>query len=211
MDDRALAKEGLQNIFDSELEALADPKVQEEFLAHSATLLSDDSLPLDLQIKLLSFRRNLSEETSAFLQALHELKMVSDLSASLTQKKFVFNTIASKYANEKRLFPAADKKVAKLKAKIKASSEAKIKSLDDCLAIALADRASFEEDLDNIEAVITTIRDGFVSDQEKLSNMEGLTHAANLLVARRKSAWNSLRTTFKKFAQPRELTCSANP
>lgn len=81
--DRALAKKGLQKIFDHELKALADPKVQEEFLAHSGTLLSDDSLPLYLQITLFSFRRNLSEETSAFLQA------------SLTQKMFVFNTIAS--------------------------------------------------------------------------------------------------------------------
>lgn len=62
----------------------AYPKVQEEFLAQSATLLSNDSLPLYLQITLFSFRRNLSEETSAFLQA------------SLTQKMFVFNTIASK-------------------------------------------------------------------------------------------------------------------
>lgn len=153
--DRALAKKGLQKIFDHELKALAYPKVQEEFLAHSATLLSDDSLPLYLQITLFSFRRNLSEETSAFLQA------------SLTQKKFVFNTIASKYANEKGPFLAADKKVAKLKAKIKASSEAKIKWLDDRLAIALAERAIFEEEMDNIEAVITTIRDGFFSDQEK--------------------------------------------
>lgn len=138
--------------------------------------------------------------------------MVSDLSASLTRKKFLFDTIASKYANEKGLFLAADKKVAKLNAKIEAASEAKTKWLDNCLAIALAERASFEEDLDNIEAaVITTIKDGFVRDLEKLSNMAGMTHAATLLVARRKSAWNSLRTTFKKFAQPRELTCSANP
>lgn len=193
-----------------ELEALADPKVQEEFLAHSATLLSHHSLPLYLQIKLFSFRRNLSEETSAFLQAQHELKMVSDLSASLTRKKFVFDTIASKYANEKGLFLAADLKVAKLNAKIEMASEAKIKWLDDCLAIALAERAGFEEDLNNIEAVITTIKDGFVRDLEKLSNMEGMTHAATLLVARRKSAWNSLRTTIK-IAQARELTCSTNP
>lgn len=50
MNERALAKEGLQKVFDRELEALADPKVQEEFLAHSATLLSHHSLPLYLQI-----------------------------------------------------------------------------------------------------------------------------------------------------------------
>lgn len=42
-DELALAKEGLQKIFDRGLEALAGDEVQKEFLTYTAILLSVDS------------------------------------------------------------------------------------------------------------------------------------------------------------------------
>ncbi|PRQ22708.1 putative histone deacetylase [Rosa chinensis] len=198
-DELAMAKEGLQKIFDCDLEALADPKVQEEFLTHSATLISDDSCPIDLKVKLLSFQSNLSEEMSAFVEAQHELNKVSDLSASLAGQKFVLESTTSKYAEVKALFLAADKKHAKLTAKINAAPKAGIELFED-LAIVRMRRAEFEEKLGTIEGVITTARDRFVSDSSKLSTIKGLTNAAALLVTRRKSAWNSLRITYSNCA-----------
>nr|XP_011457860.1 PREDICTED: uncharacterized protein LOC105349587 isoform X2 [Fragaria vesca subsp. vesca] len=88
-DELALAKEGLQKIFDCGLKALADPVVQEEFLFCSTTVLSAESCPSELKVKLSSFRCNLAEETSAFMKAQADLKVASDISSSITQKKFV--------------------------------------------------------------------------------------------------------------------------
>ncbi|KAH0977852.1 hypothetical protein GBA52_027571 [Prunus armeniaca] len=191
----ALAKEGLQKIFDRELEALADHQVQKEFLAYSAIFLA---YPCPSELKdLSSFGVNLSEETSAFLQAQHKLKVASNLSASVTQKKFVLRQQASKYAEVKKEILATDEKVANLKAMIK-ELESEIKNLEASLATAESDREKTHEVLDTIDTQVTTVRDGLVSDLAQASAMEGMTRAANELVTQRQSAWDSLRTTFAK-------------
>lgn len=191
----ALAKEGLQKIFDRGLEALADHQVQKEFLAYSAIFLA---YPCPSELKdLSSFGVNLSEETSAFLQAQHKLKVASNLSASVTQKKFVLRQQASKYAEVKKEILATDEKVANLKAMIK-ELESEIKNLEASLATAESDREKTHEVLDTIDTQVTTVRDGLVSDLAQASAMEGMTRAANELVTQRQSAWDSLRTTFAK-------------
>lgn len=195
-DELALAKEGLQKIFDRGLEALADHQVQKEFLAYSAIFLAYHLCPSELK-DLSSFGVNLSEETSAFLQAQHKLKVASNLSASITQKKFVLLQQASKYAEVKKEILATDEKVANLKAMIK-ELESEIKNLEASLATAESDREKTHEVLDTIDTQVTTVRDGLVSDLAQASAMEGMTRAANELVTQRQSAWDSLRTTFAK-------------
>ncbi|KAK9941889.1 hypothetical protein M0R45_007581 [Rubus argutus] len=187
-DKLTLAKKGLQKIFDCGLEALADPQVQEEFLAYSATLLLVDSCPSELKAKLSSFRGNLSEETCAFLQAQHELKVASDLAASITERRFVLRFHHSKYAEVKKQIVASDEKVANLKAMIK--------RLEASLATEESNRAKIDEVLDTIETGVITARDGLVSDIAQVSALEGTTKAANQLVAQRQSAWEILRNTF---------------
>ncbi|XP_021832768.1 RING finger protein ETP1-like [Prunus avium] len=197
-DELALAKEGLRKIFDRGLEALADHQVQKEFLTYSAIFLSYHPSPSELK-DLSSFGVNLSEETSAFLQAQHKLKVASNLSASITQKKFVLLQQASKYAEAKKEIIATDEKVANLKAMIK-ELESQIKNLEACLATAESDREKTHEVLDTIDTQVTTVRDGLVSDLAQASAMEGTTRAANELVTQRQSAWDSLRTTFAKLS-----------
>ncbi|VVA18348.1 PREDICTED: histone deacetylase [Prunus dulcis] len=191
-DELVLAKEGLQKIFDRGLEALADHQVQKEFLAYSAIFLAYHPCPSELK-DLSSFGVNLSEETSTFLQAQHKLKVASNLSASITQKKFVLLQQASKYAEVKKEILATDGKVAILKAMIK-GLESEIKNLE------ASDREKTHEVLDTIDTQVTTVRDGLVSDLAQASAMEGMTRAANELVTQRQSAWDSLRTTFAKLS-----------
>lgn len=187
-DKLAVAKKGLQKIFDCGLEALADPHVQEEFLAYSAAVLSVDSCPSDLKAILSSFRGNLSEQTCAFLQAQHELKVASDLSASITERRFVLRYHHSKYAEVKKQIIASDEKVANLKAMIK--------RLEASLAEEKSNREKIDRVLDSIETGVMDARDGLLSDIEQVSAMEGTTKAANQLVAQRHSAWENLRSTF---------------
>ncbi|KAM5549620.1 hypothetical protein ABKV19_000840 [Rosa sericea] len=187
-DKLALAKKGLQKIFDCGLEALADPHVQEEFLSYSATVLSVDSCPSELKTILSSFRGNLSEETCAFLQAQHELKVASDLAASITERRFVLRYHHSKYAEVKKQIIASDEKVANLKAMIK--------RLEASLAEEKSNREKIDRLLDSIETGVMDARDGLLSDIEQVSAMEGTTKAANQLVAQRHSAWENLRNTF---------------
>ncbi|KAM5549623.1 hypothetical protein ABKV19_000842 [Rosa sericea] len=199
-DELALAKEGLRKIFDCGLKALADPKVQEEFLLYSATLLSAESCPSELKVKLSSFRCNLSEETSAFVKAQDELKVASDLSASITQKKFVVLQQTSKYDEVKKEIVASDEKVAGFKAMIKELEE-QIKRLEACLATEESNRAKIDDEaIGSIEKQVTTARDGLLSDLAQASSMEGSTQAANELVARKQSDWDNLKLSFTKFA-----------
>ena len=198
-DELALAKEGLCKIFDRGLKALADPKVQQEFLLYSATLLSADSCPTELKDTLSSFRCNLSEETSAFIKAQDELKAASDLSASITQNKFVLRRVTSKYDEVKKEVVASDERIANFKAMIK-EVEAQIKRLEACLTTEESNRAKIDEVIDSIETQVTTVRDGLVSDLAQVSSMEGTTQAASQLVAQQQSAWDNLKTTFTKFA-----------
>ncbi|KAL6219003.1 hypothetical protein ACLB2K_012210 [Fragaria x ananassa] len=184
-DKLAVAKKGLQKIFDCGLEALADPHIQEEFLAYSAAVLSVDSCPSDLKVILSSFRGNLSEQTCAFLQAQHELKVASDLSASITERRFVLRYHHSKYAEVKKQIIASDEKVANLKAMIK--------RLEASLAEEKSNREKIDRVLDSIETGVMDARDGLLSDIEQVSAMEGTTKAANQLVAQRHSAWENLR------------------
>ncbi|XP_062022911.1 RING finger protein ETP1 homolog [Rosa rugosa] len=198
-DELSLAKEGLRKIFDCGLKALADPKVQEEFLLYSATLLSAESCPSELKVNLSSFRCNLSEETSAFVKAQDELKVASDLSASITQKKFVVLQQTSKYDEVKKEIVASDEKVAGFKAMIKELEE-QIKRLEVCLATEESNRAKIDEAIGSIEKQVTTARDGLVSDLAQASSMEGSTQAANELVARKQSHWDNLKLSFTKFS-----------
>ncbi|XP_062024843.1 uncharacterized protein LOC133740926 [Rosa rugosa] len=198
-DELALAKEGLQKIFDKGLIAVADPKVQEKFLLYSATLLSAESCPSELKVNLSSFRCNLSEETSAFIKAQDELKVASDLSASITQKKFVMWQQNSKCDEVKKEILTSDEKVANFKAMIK-ELESQIKRLEACLATEESNRAKIDEAIDSIEKQVTAARDGLVSDLAYVSSMEGSTQAANELVARKQSDWDNLKLSFTKFA-----------
>ncbi|KAM5549624.1 hypothetical protein ABKV19_000843 [Rosa sericea] len=198
-DELALAKEGLQKIFDCGLKALADPKVQEAFLLYSATLLSAESCPSELKVNLSSFRCNLSEETSAFIKAQDELKVASELSVSITQKKFVVRQQTSKYDEVKKEMTASDEKVAKYKSMIK-ELEAQIKGLEACLATEVSNRKKIDEAIDSIETQVTTARDGLVSDLAQVSSIEGSTQAANKLVAQKQSDWDNLKLSFTKFA-----------
>ncbi|XP_040365556.1 uncharacterized protein LOC121050206 [Rosa chinensis] len=191
MDEYALAKEGLQKIFDRGLEALADDQVQKEFLTYTAMLLSVDSCSSQLKANLSSFTENLPEETSTFVQAKKKLKVVSDLSASVTHKKFMLRQQSSKYTETKKKSIASEEKIANLKAWIQ--------KLEASLATEKRNKAKIDEVLDSIETQVITARDGLVSDLAQVSAMEGTTQAANL-VAQQQSAWNSLRTTFTKFA-----------
>ncbi|XP_062022698.1 uncharacterized protein LOC133739005 isoform X2 [Rosa rugosa] len=190
-DEYALAKEGLQKIFDRGLEALADDQVQKEFLTYTAMLLSVDSCPSQLKSNLSSFTENLPEETSTFVQAKQKLKVVSDLSASVTHKKFMLRQQSSKYTETKKKSIASEEKIANLKARIQ--------KLEASLATEKRNKAKIDEVLNSIETQVITARDGLVSDLAQVSAMEGTTQAANL-VAQQQSAWNSLRTTFTKFA-----------
>ncbi|XP_050363894.1 uncharacterized protein LOC126782644 [Argentina anserina] len=187
-DKLTVAKKGLQKIFDCGLEALADPHVQEEFLAYSDTVLSVDSCPSELKVMLSSFRGNLSVETRAFLQAQHDLKVASDLSASITERRFVLRYHHSKYAEVKKQIIASDEKVANLKAMIK--------RLEASLAEEKSNREKVDRVLDSIETGVMDARDGLLSDIEQVSAMEGTTKAANQLVVQRHSAWENLRNTF---------------
>ncbi|XP_062020703.1 uncharacterized protein LOC133737097 [Rosa rugosa] len=198
-DELALAKEGLQKIFDCGLKALADPKVQEAFLLYSATLLSAESCPSELKVNLSSFKCNLSEETSAFIKAQDELKVASELSVSITQKKFVVRQQTSKYDVVKKEITASDEKVAKYKSMIK-ELEAQIKGLEACLATEVSNRKKIDELIDSIETQLTTARDGLVSDLAQVSSMEGTTQAAYQLVTRKQSHWDNLKTMFTRFA-----------
>ncbi|KAK9941886.1 hypothetical protein M0R45_007578 [Rubus argutus] len=198
-DELALAKEGLCKIFDRGLQALADPKVQQEFLLYSSTLLSADLCPSELKDTLSSLRCNLSEETSAFIKAQDELKAASDLSASITQNKFVLRRVTSKYDEVKKEIVASDERIANFKAMIK-EVEAQIKRLEACLATEESNRAKIDEVIDSIETQVTTVRDGLVSDLAQVSSMEGTTQAASQLVAQQQSAWDNLKTTFTQFA-----------
>ncbi|XP_024167529.1 uncharacterized protein LOC112174062 isoform X2 [Rosa chinensis] len=191
MDEYALAKEGLQKIFDRGLEALADDQVQKEFLTYTAMLLSVDWCSSQLKANLSSFTENLPEETSTFVQAKKKLKVVSDLSASVTHKKFMLRQQSSKYTEMKKESIASEEKIANLKAWIQ--------KLEASLATEKRNKAKIDEVLDSIETQVITARDGLVSDLAQVSAMEGTTQAANL-VAQQQSAWNSLRTTFTKFA-----------
>ncbi|XP_040363689.1 RING finger protein ETP1 homolog isoform X2 [Rosa chinensis] len=198
-DKLALAKEGLQKIFDNGLIAVGDPKVQEKFLLYSATLLSAESCPSELKVNLSSFRCNLPEETSTFIKAQDELKVASDLSASITQKKFVVRQQTSKYDEVKKEIVASDEKVSNFKAMIK-ELKAQIKRLEACLATEKSNRAKNNEAIDSIEKQVTTARDGLVSDLAQVSSMEGSTQAAKELVARKQSDWDNLKLSFTKFA-----------
>ncbi|KAK9941888.1 hypothetical protein M0R45_007580 [Rubus argutus] len=190
-DELALAKEGLRKIFDRGLKALADPKVQQEFLLYSATLLSADSCPSELKVNLSTFRCNLSEETSSFIKAQDVLKAASDLSSSITRNKFVLRQQTSKYDGVKKEIVASDERIANFKAMIK--------ELEDCLSTEASKRAKIDEVIDSIEIQVTTARDGLVSDLAQVSSMEGTIQAANQLVAQQQSAWDNLKTTFTKF------------
>ncbi|KAM5549622.1 hypothetical protein ABKV19_000841 [Rosa sericea] len=205
-DELALAKEGLQKIFDCGLKALADPKVQEAFLLYSATLLSAESCPSELKVNLSSFRCNLSEETSAFIKAQDELKVASELSVSITQKKFVVRQQTSKYDEVKKEMIASDEKVANYKSMIKELEaqikglEAQIKGLEACLATEVSNRKKIDEVIDSIETQFTTARDGLVPDLAQVSSMEGTTQAAYQLVTRKQSHWDNLKIMFTRFA-----------
>ncbi|XP_040363771.1 uncharacterized protein LOC112172806 isoform X1 [Rosa chinensis] len=191
-DELALAKEGLRNVFDRGLKALADSKVQEEFLLYSATLLSAESCPSELKVNLSSFRCNLSEETSAFIKAQDELKVASELSASITQKLFVVRQQTSKYDEVKKEMIASDEKVAKYKSTIK--------ELEACLATEVSNRKKIDEVIDSIETQITIARDGLVPDLAQASSMEGRTQAAYQLLTRKQSHWDNLKIMFTRFA-----------
>ncbi|KAK9941887.1 hypothetical protein M0R45_007579 [Rubus argutus] len=191
-DELALAKEGLRKIFDRGLKALADPKVQHEFLLYSATLLSADSCPSELKADLSTFRCNLSEETSSFIKAQDELKVASDLSASITQNKFVLRQQTSKYDEVKKEIVASDERIANFKAMIK--------ELEACLSTEESKRAKIDEVINSIETQVTTARDGLVSDLAQVSSMEGTIQAAKQLVAQQQSAWDNLKTTFTESA-----------
>ncbi|KAM5549625.1 hypothetical protein ABKV19_000844 [Rosa sericea] len=205
-DELALAKEGLRNVFDRGLKALADPKVQEEFLFYSAMLLSAESCPSELKVNLSSFRCNLSEETSAFIKAQDELKVASELSASITQKLFVVRQQTSKYDEVKKEMIASDEKVANYKSTIKELDaqikelEAQIKGLEACLATEVSNRKKIDEVIDSIETQFTTARDGLVSGLAQVSSMEGTTQAAYQLVTRKQSHWDNLKIMFTRFA-----------
>ncbi|KAM5549626.1 hypothetical protein ABKV19_000845 [Rosa sericea] len=192
-DELALAKEGLRNVFDRGLKALADPKVQEEFLLYSATLLSAVSCPSELKLNLSSFRCNLSEETSAFTKAQDELKVASELSASITQKLFVVRQQTSKYDEvKKEAVIASDEKVANYKSMIK--------ELEACLATEVSNRKKIDEVIDSIEAQVTIARDRLVPDLARESSMKGTTQAAYQLVTRKQSHWDNLKIMFTRFA-----------
>ena len=194
-----MTKEGLQKIFDCGLKALADPVVQEEFLFCSTTLLSADSCPSELKVKLSSFRCNLVEETSAFMKAQADLKVASDISSSITQKKFVVRQQTLKYDEVKKEMVASDEKVANFKAMIK-DLEAQIKRLEACLATEESNREKIDEAINSIENQVTTARDGLVSDLAQVSSIEGSIQAANKLVAQKKLDWDNLKLSFTKFA-----------
>lgn len=103
--------------------------------------------------------------------------MASCLSASVTQKKFVFWQQHYKYAEA---IIASEEKIAYLKASLATEKSNKVK-VDDVL--------------DSIETQGTSARDGLVSDLAQVSPWsEHAAHAANLLVSQRESAWNILRT-----------------
>ncbi|XP_062018573.1 uncharacterized protein LOC133735182 [Rosa rugosa] len=205
-DELALAKEGLRNVFDRGLKALADPKVQEEFLLYSAMLLSAESCPSELKVNLSSFRCNLSEETSAFIRAQAELKVASELSASITQKLIVVRQQTSKYDEVKKEMIASDEKVANYKSTIKELEaqikelEAQIKGLEACLATEVSNRKKIDGVIDSIETQVTTARDGLVSDLARVSSMEGTTQAAYQLVTQKQSHWDKLKIMFTRFA-----------
>ncbi|XP_050363897.1 uncharacterized protein LOC126782646 [Argentina anserina] len=196
-DELALAKQGLQKIFDDGLEAVADPIVEEEFLLYSATLLSAKSCPSELKVNLSSFSCNLSEDTSAFIKAQDELKIASDLSASINQKKFVVRQQTSKYDEVKKELTASDKKVTSFKAMIK---DLEIKRLEACLATEESNRAKIDEAIDFIEKQVTTARDELVSDLAHVPSMEGTIQAATQLVTQKQSDWDNLKLSFTKFA-----------
>ncbi|XP_062020705.1 RING finger protein ETP1 homolog [Rosa rugosa] len=172
----------------------------------SAKLESIDAMVVDVT-DLLSkpfptinnLRCNLSEETSAFIKAQDELKVASELSASITQKLFVVRQQTSKYDEVKKEMIASDEKVANYKSTIK-ELEAQIKGLEACLATEVNNRKKIDEVIDSIETQFTTARDGLVSGLAQVSSMEGTTQAAYQLVTRKQSHWDNLKIMFTRFA-----------
>ncbi|XP_062025185.1 uncharacterized protein LOC133741270 [Rosa rugosa] len=189
-------------VFDRGLKALADPKVQEEFLLYSATLLSAESCPSELKVNLSSFRCNLLEETSAFIKAQDELKVASELSASITQKLFVVRQQTSKYDEVKKEMIASDEKIANYKSMIK--------ELEACLATEVSNRKKIDEVIDSIETQVTIARDRLVPDLARVSSMKGTTQVAYQLVTRKQSHWDNLKIMFTRFAIA-DATMSRHP
>ena len=184
-DEYALAKEGLQKIFDQGLEALADDQIQREFLTYSATLLSSDICPSELKADLSSFRGDLPKETSCFIQAKNELKVASHLMSSISLKKFVLQQEYSKYTNAKKELLASAEKIANLKTSL-AKEERKKLQIDELL--------------DSIDLQLTSAKDELILELAQVSDMEETVQAAKQLVSQRQLVWNSLRKTFTKFA-----------
>ena len=185
LDEIALAREGLQKIFNQSLEALSDDQLlQREFLSYSTILSSADSCPSELKADLSSFRDKLTESTFTFIKARNELKEASDLAASINQKKIVLLKEYSKYILAKKEFVVSEEKVADLKAS---------------LATEGFNMENFNDVLDSINTRVTSVKDGMVSDLAQISGMEETINAANKLVSQQQSVWNNLRTTFAKF------------
>lgn len=82
------------------------------------------------------------------------MKVASDLSASVTQKKFVFWQQHYKYAEAKKEIIASEEKIAYLKAS---------------LATEESNKAKVDDVLDSIETQGTSARDGLVSDLAQAS------------------------------------------